>query len=81
MPEKSILTIKEAVERAQRRGMPVSEYTLRRAIRSGAIPCRIVGRKYLIAWPNVERWLFCADGGDNLPTQPAAAGTIRRVGA
>lgn len=67
MIEKSILTIKETVERAEVRGMPISEYTLRRAIRSGAIPCRIVGRKYLIAWQNVEKWLTCADGADNIP--------------
>lgn len=67
MTEKSILTIKETVERAKARGMPISEYTLRRAIRSGAIPCRIIGKKYLIAWHNVERWLNCDDGADNIP--------------
>lgn len=66
MTEKSILTIKETVERAKARGMPISEYTLRRAIRSGAIPCRIIGKKYLIAWQNVERWLNCEDGADNI---------------
>lgn len=65
MPEKSILTIQETVERSRQKGMPISEYTLRRALRSGAIPCRLVGRKYLIAWPNVERWLMCTDGSDN----------------
>lgn len=67
MPEKTILTIKETVQRAAELGMPISEYTLRRAIRSGRIPCRIIGRKYLIAWQNVERYLTCADGCDNIP--------------
>lgn len=65
--DKTVLTIKETVQRAKARGMPISEYTLRRAIRSGAIPCRIVGKKYLIAWPKVERWLMCEDGADNTP--------------
>lgn len=67
MLEKSILTIQETVKRSQQLGMPITEYTLRRALRSGAIPCRVVGRKYLIAWENVERWLMCADGADNHP--------------
>lgn len=66
MPEKAILTIKETVERSQERGMPLSEYTLRRALRTGAIPCRVLGKKYLIAWQNVENWLMCADGADNM---------------
>lgn len=67
MSEKSILTIQETVERSKERGMPISEYTLRKAIRTGAIPCRIVGKKYFIAWENVERWMTCADGADNTP--------------
>lgn len=75
MPDKSILTIQETVNRAKERGMPISEYTLRRALRSGAIPCRLVGRKYLIAWPNVERWLLCTDGSDN--AAPTAINSIR----
>lgn len=65
--EKAILSIQETVERSKERGMPISEYMLRRAIRSGAIPCRIVGRKYFIAWQNVERWMTCAVGADNIP--------------
>lgn len=73
MPEKSILTIQETVVRARNSGMPISEYTLRRALRSGAIPCRTVGRKYLIAWPNVERWLMCSDSADNSPGSAESA--------
>lgn len=78
MPEKSILSIQETVERSRQRGMPVSEYTLRRALHTGAIPCRIVGRKYLIAWSNVERWLLCNDGADNLPA-PSVDNSVRRI--
>lgn len=79
MTEKSILTIKETVERSVARGMPITEYTLRRAIRSGAIPCRVVGKRYLIAWDNVVRWLMCADSSDNVPIHTNEAGVIRPV--
>ena len=57
-----LLTIHETVERAKEAGLPVSEYTLRRLRRTGAIPHRQVGGKYLIFWPNVERYLTCSDG-------------------
>lgn len=33
MSEKVVLTIKETVERSQEKGMPLSEYTLRRVPR------------------------------------------------
>ena len=39
-----IMNMKEAVQRAAQNGIHLSEYTLRRAIRSGQLPCRIVGR-------------------------------------
>lgn len=77
MPEKSILTIAETVERSRQKGMPLTQYTLRRALRSGAIPCRIVGKKYLIAWDNVESWLLCSDGADNMPV--CSSGGIRQI--
>lgn len=79
MTEKSILTIKETVERSVARGMPITEYTLRRAIRSGAIPCRVVGKRYLIAWDNVVRWLMCDDSSDNVPIHTNETGGIRPV--
>ncbi len=74
---KTILTIGETVARAKECGMPITQYTLRKALRSGAIPCRIVGKKYLIAWDNVERWLMCSDGSDNGPLTSAPA--IRQI--
>lgn len=77
MNSRQILTIKEAAERSKQEGYCVSEYTLRRAIRSGAIPCRIVGKTYLIAWPNIIKWLMCEDGADNTPI--SSSGGIRRV--
>ncbi|MDO4175583.1 MAG: hypothetical protein Q4D42_12550 [Eubacteriales bacterium] len=80
MAEKQILTIQETVARAKREGMPVSEYTLRRALRCGAIPCRTVGKKYLIAWQNVVKWLMCENGQDNKAIALSSVATgIRRV--
>lgn len=38
-----VLTIREAVTRAKAEGLPVSEYTLRGWVRSGAIPVRRAG--------------------------------------
>lgn len=69
--------LKGTVARAHSEGYAVSEYTLRRAVRSGAIPCRVVGRTYLLAWSNVVRWLMCEDGSDNAPVSDC--GGIRRV--
>lgn len=76
-----ILNIRETLNRAQDQGIPISEYTLRRAIKSGAVPCRIVGRTYLISWSNVMRWLTCEDGADNAPVAPAEPinSGIRRI--
>lgn len=79
MTEKQILTISETVSRCKEAGYPISSYTLRRAIKSGSIPCRCVGRTYLIAWKNVLDWLMCADGQDNPPVETHNIGNIRRV--
>ena len=59
-----ILKIKEAAQRAKEYGMSISEYTIRRAIRSGQLPCRVIGRTYLISWKNFVEWATCEDGGD-----------------
>lgn len=73
-----VLTIKEAVQRSKAEGLPVSEYTLRRIIWSGKVPIRQVGQKMLLYYPNLVRYLTCADGADNVPTVTAPTG-IRRV--
>lgn len=76
MPD--VLTIREAVERAKAEGMPISEYTLRRWIRTGEVPVRKVGNKNLIFYPNLIRYLQCEDGGEK-KTATVAAGGIRRL--
>lgn len=73
-----VLTVREAVSRSKAEGMPVSEYTLRRIIKNGLVPVRQVGQKTLLYYPNLVRYLTCADGVDNAPTVAAPTG-IRRV--
>ena len=74
----NVLTIREAVQRAKADGLPISEYTLRQWVRTGAIPTRKVGQKALLFYPNLVRYLQCEDGADNTPATVVAPG-IRRV--
>lgn len=76
MPD--VLTIREAVQRAKADGLPISEYTLRQWVRTGAIPTRRVGQKALLFYPNLVRFLQCEDGADNIPVTEVAPG-IRRI--
>lgn len=55
----NICTIREAVQRSKSDGMPVSEYTLRRWVKSGVVPVRKVGQKVLLYYPNLVRYLKC----------------------
>lgn len=75
----SVMTIREAVQRSKADGMPVSEYTLRRWIKSGAIPVRKVGQKALLYYPNLIRYLQCEDGKDNQTARVAETPGIRRI--
>lgn len=68
-----VVTIRQAVQRAREDDMPVSEYTLRQWIKSGAIPVRKVGQKALLFYPNLIRYLQCEDSE---PTPPAAVESI-----
>ena len=54
-----VLNIKQTVERAAACGINISEYTLRRAIRTKQVPCKIIGRTYLIPWDGFLRWVSC----------------------
>lgn len=65
----NVVTIREAVQRAKSDGIPVSEYTLRLWVKSGAIPVRKVGQKVLLYYPNLIRYLQCEDSSDNTPLQ------------
>lgn len=75
----NVLTIREAVKRAKAEGLPISEYTLRAWIRTGAVPTRRIGQKALLFYPNLVRYLQCQDGMDNQPAANPAAPGIRRI--
>ena len=74
----NVVTVREAVQRAKADGLPVTEYTLRRWIKTGVIPVRSVGSKALLFYPNLIRFLRCDDGADNVPTIGSVPG-IRPV--
>lgn len=77
----NMLTPKEAVIRGQIEGYCFSEHALRQWLRSGAIPSRQIGtgRKNLIFWDNIVRFLECADGSDNQPAAVVTGSGIRRL--
>lgn len=75
----NVVTVREAVHRAKIDGLPVTEFTLRRWIKTGAIPVRKVGTKCLLFYPNLVRFLQCEDGADNTPATNEAVSGIRRV--
>ena len=75
----TIVTIREAVKRAKDDGMPISEYSLRQWVKTGAIPVRKVGQKVLLYYPNLISFLQCDDGKDNYPVEIAVVPGIRRI--
>ena len=74
----NVVTIREAVQRARQDGMPVSEYTLRRWVRSGAFPVRKTGAKNLLFYPNLVRFLQCGAEEDNEALTEVVGG-VRRI--
>lgn len=75
----NVLTIREAVQRAKADGLSVTEYSVRRWVRTGAVPARKVGQKALIFYPNLVRFLQCEDGADNSPATVISGPGIRRI--
>lgn len=77
-----VVTVREALDRAKSEGLPISEYALRRWIRTGALPVRRIGKKVLIYLPNLRAFLACVDGGD-IPLHTEGSdgyGIVRRLG-
>lgn len=54
-----VMTIREVVTRAKADGINISEYTLRRWIKTGDVPSRRAGRKTLVYYPNVVAYVTC----------------------
>ena len=74
-----VLTIREAVQRSKDEGVPVSEYALRRWVKTGAIPTRQAGTMTLIYFPRLVEFLTCVDGCDNAPVTMGKSPGVRRV--
>ena len=72
----NVVTIREAVQRAKADGLPVSEYTLRQWVRSGAVPTRKAGNKVLLFYPNLVQYLTCSYGGNLSPSMVAGPAAI-----
>ena len=57
----NVMTVQQVVARAKEEGYPISEFSLRRWLRTGEVPCRMAGKKCLIYYPNLIAFLTCAD--------------------
>lgn len=62
---RDIVTVREAVARARGEGLPISEYTLRCWLKNGEIPARKAGNKTLLFYPNLVKYLQCADSEES----------------
>lgn len=52
-------TIRETLARCRAEGYAISEAALRGWVRTGAIPCVYVGKRALLVYDNVLRFLRC----------------------
>ena len=55
----NVMNMKQTVEQAKAHGINISIYTLRRAIYSKELPCKVLGRTYLISWDTFLDWVHC----------------------
>ena len=79
MAQSDINTVPKLAQRAKAEGLPISEYTIRRLIKTGAIPARFVGPKPLVSYAALVRYFSCEDGCDNAPSALAVGTGIRRI--
>lgn len=79
MIQSDINTVPKLAQRAKAEGLPISEYTIRRLIKTGAIPARFVGPKPLVSYAALVRYFSCTDGCDNAPSALAVGTGIRRI--
>lgn len=79
MAQSDINTVQKLAQRAKAEGLPISEYTIRRLIKTGAIPARFVGPKPLVSYTALVRYFSCEDGCDNAPSALAVGTGIRRI--
>lgn len=55
----NVMNMKQTVARANACGINISVYTLRKAILAKELPCRVLGKTYMISWDNFLRWIHC----------------------
>ena len=79
MVESDINTVPKLAKRAKADGLPISEYTIRRLIKTGALPARYIGPKPVASYSALVRYFSCEDGCDNAPATVISATGIRRV--
>lgn len=79
MAEPDINTVPKLAKRAKADGLPISEYTIRRLIKTGVLPARYIGPKPVASYSALVRYFSCEDGCDNAPATVAAVSGIRRV--
>lgn len=60
-----VLTIRQTVARAKVEGLPITEYSLRHWVKTGAVPVRRIGNRSLLFYPNVLDFVRCANSSDN----------------
>lgn len=76
-----INTVPALAKRARSEGLPISEFTIRRLVKQGAIPARYIGRKALVSYTALVRYLSCEETRDNGPALSVTGIGIRRIGA
>ena len=79
MVESDINTVPKLAQRAKAEGLPISEYTIRRLIKSGVIPARYIGPKPIASYSAIVRYFSCEDGCDNAPANVIPGPGIRRI--
>lgn len=79
MAQSDINTVPKLAQRAKAEGLPISEYTIRRLIKTGAIPARFVGPKPLVSYAALVRYFSCEDGCDNASSALVVGTGIRRI--
>lgn len=79
MVQSDINTVPKLAQRAKAEGLPISEYTIRRLIKTGAIPARYIGPKPVASYSALVRYLSCEDGCDNVPAAVVMGPGIRRI--
>ena len=79
MAQSDINTVPKLAQRAKAEGLPISEYTIRRLIKTGAIPARYIGPKPVASYAALVLYFSCEDGCDNAPATTVTSSGIRRI--